>query len=94
MELRMHDSLGALAPAAWDALIGNANINVPIARPRLIEGADVLNPRHDPVFLGASAGWQLHGPASIQWALNAIETLELAKEYLPLWEAGRQAAGQ
>jgi hypothetical protein len=31
-------------------------------------------------------GWQLHGVASVQWALNAIETMEMAKAWLPLWE--------
>jgi len=40
----------------------------------------------DPAFLGAPVSWQLHGVASVQWALNAIETLELAGDYLPAWE--------
>ncbi|MBP8304615.1 MAG: Tat pathway signal sequence domain protein [Phycisphaerae bacterium] len=79
----------ALGRRAWDALIGDADVFAPIAQPQRIAGPDVLHPRHDPVFLGGSAGWQLHGPASIQWALNALEALELAKDYLPEWEASR-----
>ena len=52
-----------------------------------------MNPVDDPVFLGRSVGWQPHGVASVQWALNAMETLELAGEYLPQWEAGEKAVG-
>jgi hypothetical protein len=43
----------------------------------------------DPAFLGGPVGWQLHGVASVQWALNAIETEEMAKPWLPLWEKSR-----
>jgi len=46
----------------------------------------VLRSVTDPSFLGAPVGWQLHGVASVQWALNAIETLEFAKTWLPAWE--------
>jgi hypothetical protein len=31
--------------------------------------------------------------ASIQWALNALETTELAKPYLAQWEADREKNG-
>jgi hypothetical protein len=43
----------------------------------------------DPVFLGGPVGWQLHGVAGVQWALNAIETEEMAKPWLPLREQSR-----
>jgi hypothetical protein len=45
-----------------------------------------MRPVTDPAFLGAPVGWQLHGVASVQWALNALETLEFAKKWLPDWE--------
>jgi hypothetical protein len=74
---------------AWDKLIGNALENgvPPVQLSHPIDGPGIVKPVHDPDFLGASVGWQLHGPASVQWALNAIETLELAHEWLPEWEA-------
>jgi hypothetical protein len=37
----------------------------------------------DPIFLGRSAGWQLHNPSSMQWALNALEVMEMAKKSTP-----------
>ncbi len=42
-----------------------------------------LNAVEDPMFLGQSAGWQLHTPSTVQWMLNAIETMEWAKDYVP-----------
>jgi hypothetical protein len=83
----------ALGRRAWEALVGDGLAGDAGFKPAdLIKSPDLLNPTHDPVFLGRSAGWQLHGPASIQWALNAIETMELAKEYLPQWEANPRPA--
>jgi hypothetical protein len=72
---------------AWQKLIGNAL--PPPSRAARITGPNVLKPVTDPAFLGGPVGWQLHGVASVQWALNAIETEELAKEWLPLWEKPR-----
>jgi hypothetical protein len=69
---------------AWDKLIGPRL--PPPSIPAKFAGPNVLRPVTDPAFLGAPVGWQLHGVASVQWALNAIETLELAKPWLPLWE--------
>jgi hypothetical protein len=69
---------------AWQKLIG-AKLP-PAAQPVKVSGPNVVRPVTDPAFLGAPVGWQLHGVASVQWALNAIETLELAKPWLPLWE--------
>jgi hypothetical protein len=71
---------------AWNRLIAdgmNPAQDTPIAKPKDITGPDVPAPVQDPVFLGKSVGWQLHGPASIQWALNAIETMQLAGDYAP-----------
>jgi hypothetical protein len=76
----------ALGMLAWDNLIGNGLASEP-AQPQLITIPGLLSPVHDPAFLGRSVGWQLHGPASVQWSLNAMETLELAGPYLPDWEA-------
>jgi hypothetical protein len=76
---------------AWNNLVGNADITKPIPQNPKIEPPIVLNPTTDPVFLGSTNGWQLHGVASIQWALNAIETTELAKPFLKEWEAARLA---
>ena len=89
---RKDQTLGSLA---WEKLVGTAVItpNTVIPQNRIISGPEVLRPVTDPVFLGSTDGWQLHGVASIQWALNAIETTELAKPYLPAWEAARNAGG-
>ncbi|HEY0945003.1 MAG TPA: Tat pathway signal sequence domain protein, partial [Opitutaceae bacterium] len=73
-----------LGRLAWEKLIGTAL--TPAPQPQPYSGPDVMKPVTDPAFLGAPVGWQLHGVASVQWALNAIETLELAKPWLPLWE--------
>ena len=85
-----------LGKLAWDKLIGDAVIGptTVIPQPRRVSGPEVVHPVDDPVFLGRSVDWQLHGVASIQWALNAIETLELAGEYLPQWEASQKADGK
>jgi hypothetical protein len=83
----------ALGSLAWDKLVGTADIHAPIPQNRRITGPEVLNPVDDPVFLGSTDGWQLHGVASIQWALNALETTELAKPYLAQWEADREKNG-
>ena len=74
--VRKDQRLGYLA---WDKLVGTANVAEAIPQNRKIEGPEVVHPVTDPVFLGGSAGWQLHGVASIQWALNALEVTELAK---------------
>jgi YetA-like protein len=79
-----------LGRMAWEKLIG-ATLPPP-ARPAKVNSAGVVKPVTDPAFLGEPVGWQLHGVASIQWALNALETLELAKPYLPDWEAARKTA--
>jgi hypothetical protein len=75
-----------LGRMAWEKLIGPPGSLPPLAQPKRHEGPDVYKPVTDPAFLGEPVGWQLHGVASVQWALNAIETLEFAKEYLPAWE--------
>jgi hypothetical protein len=72
---------------AWQKLIGNAL--PPPARPAKVSGPNLVRPVTDPAFLGGPVGWQLHGVASVQWALNAIETEEMAKPWLPLWEKSR-----
>jgi hypothetical protein len=79
-----------LGRMAWEALVGAAL--PPPAQPVKVNSPAVVKPVTDPAFLGAPVGWQLHGVASIQWALNAIETTELAKPYLPAWEAARKTA--
>jgi hypothetical protein len=84
--VRQSQQYGSLA---WEKLVGTANPNNPIPQNVVITTPNVLHPVTDPVFLGRSDGWQLHGVASIQWALNAIETTELAKPYLRAWEAAR-----
>ena len=73
-----------LGRLAWQKLIGNKL--PPRAQPKVASGPNLLRSVTDPAFLGEPVGWQLHGVASIQWALNAIETAELAKPWLPLWE--------
>ena len=85
---KKHDAeLGRLA---WDKLIGD---HLPARSvPVKVEGPALLRPVTDPAFLGAPVGWQLHGVASVQWALNAIETLELAGPWLPEWEQAHSAA--
>jgi hypothetical protein len=77
-----------LGRMAWEKLIG-ATLPPP-ARPAQVNSPVVVKPVTDPAFLGEPVGWQLHGVASIQWALNALETTELAKPYLPDWEAARK----
>lgn len=71
---------------AWQKLLGPAGKLPPLNLPQRVSVPGVLRPVTDPSFLGAPVGWQLHGVASVQWALNAIETLEFAKPWLPLWE--------
>ena len=71
---------------AWQKLLGPPGQLAPRNIPQRITVPGVLRPVTDPSFLGANVGWQLHGVASVQWALNAIETLEFAKPWLPLWE--------
>jgi hypothetical protein len=76
-----------LGRRAWEQLVGNAVVN---QKPRVasssIQEPDVVNPVQDPVFLGSSVGWQLHGAGTVHWALNAIETLELASDYIDEYE--------
>ncbi len=83
-----------LGMLAWEKLVGNALANgVPeVVSFRRVESPGLIKPLHDPVFLGESVGWQLHGPASIQWALNAIQTMAMAREFLPMWEAAPRPA--
>jgi hypothetical protein len=84
---RQHDAeLGRLA---WEKLIGKPGVLPPRATPTRFTAPSEPHGATDPAFLGESVGWQLHGVASVQWALNAIETLELAKTYLPEWEKSR-----
>ncbi|HVX86436.1 MAG TPA: hypothetical protein VH253_16760 [Phycisphaerae bacterium] len=86
--IKKDQRLGSLA---WDKLVGDAKIgpDTQIAPDVKITGPEVVHPVTDPNFLGKSAGWQLHGVASIQWALNALEVTELAKPFLPEWEKSR-----
>jgi hypothetical protein len=81
-----------LGRMAWDKLIGPSL--PPASVPKKVAGPELLKPVTDPAFLGAPVDWQLHGVASVQWALNAIETLEFAKPYLPVWESAHGAAGR
>jgi hypothetical protein len=89
--IKKDQRLGSLA---WDKLVGDAQIGPATQIPplRRIDGPGVVHPVTDPNFLGRSAGWQLHGVASIQWALNAMEVTELARPYLPEWEKARGIA--
>ena len=80
----------ALGEMAWDKLIGSAL--GPEPKPVPVNGPTVVKPVTDPAFLGAPVGWQQHGVASVQWALNAIETMELARPWLPAWEAAHEPA--
>ncbi len=75
-----------LGRLAWEKLIGPPGTLPPLNVPKKYTGSNTLRPVTDPSFLGAPVGWQLHGVASVQWTLNAIETLEFAKEWLPDWE--------
>ena len=84
---KKNPELGVLA---WKKLIGDS---LPAAvHPVKVSGPNLIKPVTDPAFLGAPVAWQLHGVASVQWALNAIETLEMAKDYLPAWEAASKSA--
>ena len=71
---------------AWKNLLDNANgtpdynTHVPGQN---ISSSRLINAVEDPIFLGQSAGWQLHNPSTMQWALNALEVMEFAKEYCP-----------
>ncbi|HWA24185.1 MAG TPA: hypothetical protein VG734_00825 [Lacunisphaera sp.] len=78
-----------LGRMAWDKLIGKGLS--PLTQPKPVHSAGLVKPVTDPAFLGAPVGWQLHGVASVQWALNAIETLELAKPWLADWEKAAAA---
>lgn len=80
-----------LGRRAWDLLIGDTLRRPEIrdARPSLIDEVGVIRPVHDPVFPGAAVNWQLHSAGAMQWALNAIEVLELAGDYLDEWESER-----
>jgi len=75
-----------LGRMAWEKLIGPAGQLPPLAVPKKVTAPGLLRPVTDPAFLGAPVHWQQHGVASVQWALNAIETLEFAKQWLPEWE--------
>jgi hypothetical protein len=75
-----------LGRMAWEKLIGPPGKLPPLSQPKRVTGPNLLKPVTDPAFLGEPVGWQLHGVASVQWALNAIETLEFARPWLPEWE--------
>ena len=81
-----------LGVMAWKKLIGNAlNDNIPpaiLSQPAHTNAT--VNPVNDPVFLGKAVSWQQHGPASVQWALSAITTSALAREWLDEWEAEKK----
>jgi hypothetical protein len=81
-----------LGRMAWEKLLGPAGRLPPRAEPKRVSAPGLLRPVTDPAFLGAPVGWQLHGVASVQWALNAIETLEFAKPWLSQWESPPPAA--
>ncbi|MBQ7214218.1 MAG: hypothetical protein IJS25_06780 [Bacteroidales bacterium] len=75
--------LGALA---WKNLLDNANGTPAInthAPGATVSSDRLVNAVEDPIFLGQSAGWQLHNPSTVQWMLNAIEVMEFAKDYRP-----------
>lgn len=71
---------------AWEKLIGPRGALPPRNVPKKYSGPNALRAGADPSCLGASVGWQLHGVASVQSALIAIEPLEFTKEWLPEWE--------
>lgn len=71
---------------AWQKLLGPPGQLPATMNPTVVDDSSVVRRMTEPDFLGESVGWQQHGVASVQWALNAIETLEFAKAYLPLWE--------
>lgn len=73
-----------LGRMAWEKLIGDQLTPPPL--PQTYRGPDTFKPVTDPAFLGDPVGWQLHGVASVQWALNAIQTMELARPWLEDWE--------
>jgi hypothetical protein len=75
-----------LGRLAWEKLIGPPGKLPPLAVPQKITGPEVVRPVTDPAFLGAPVHWQQHGVASVQWALNAIETMEFAKPWIGEWE--------
>lgn len=82
-----------LGRMAWDKLIGTGLANPPpVAQP--FASVDVVHPVTDPAFLGEAVGWQQHGVASVHWALNAIETMELARPWLEEWEAAQGKANR
>jgi hypothetical protein len=76
-----------LGRLTWEKLIGPPGKLPPLNHPTKVQSPNLLRSVTDPSFLGDPVGWQLHGVASVQWCLNAIESLEFAKEWLPLWEA-------
>jgi len=80
-----------LGHMAWDKLIGPAL--PPASVPKKVSGPELMKRVTDPAFLGAPVDWPLHGVASVQRALNAIETLEFAKTYLPAWESAHGVPG-
>ena len=69
---------------AWEKLIGTKL--PPVSTPQRVAIPGVVKPVTDPAFLGAPVGWQQHGVASIHWALNALETLDLAGPWIGDWE--------
>lgn len=81
-----------LGRMAWEKLIGNAL--TPEPKPVPVSGPEIIKPVTDPDFLGKPVGWQQHGVASVQWALNAIEVMQLARAYLPEWEKAHPEAAQ
>lgn len=72
---------------AWKQLLDNNSAEIlpgsSLVPGQLISNTGLIHPVEDPIFLGKSAGWQLHNPSSMQWALNAIEVMEMAKGYQP-----------
>ena len=75
-----------LGMLAWKNLLDNASGTTDVnthAPGATVSSERMVNAVEDPVFLGQSAGWQLHNPSTVQWMLNAIEVMEFAKDYRP-----------
>jgi hypothetical protein len=72
---------------AWKQLLDNTENEIApgssLVPGTLVSNPGLLHPVEDPIFLGRSAGWQLHNPSSMQWALNALEVMEMAKKSTP-----------
>lgn len=74
---------------AWKNLLDNGTVEVESdgtaiqSHNGLTSTPNIVNAVEEPEFLGQSAAWQRHTPATTQWLLNAIEVMQWAKAYAP-----------